>query len=507
MSSGVFVFNFMNLLPLSAPPLLKQPVSKPPAPPVLDQSLPQWREALQHDIANFYVLAQRECGDVFEFRLLGKLELFHVSHPDDLAVVFKGSNESFRKGRRWDNFRLLVGQGLITVEPQQWLQQRRSLQPAFLRRYHEHFATRIEQSVQETLVRFGPLAQSGETIHVTTEMARLTLRNAGHTLFGTELGDLTEPISEHMAAVLEYIVFWPMYAKHKRTLGVYLPRTKHGRFRRSLRILEEAAQTIIRRRQEIRREEARREDPEAESEGEKQAPDLLDLLLQQLEESEVGRDVFQRASPRFFEKRRRARLVRDQMMSFLFTGRETTAAVLSWVWFLLAQHPEAEARLHQELDRVLDGRPPARADLEHLPFLGQVVNETLRLYPPVWSFLRETTRPEIFSGYALPSGSTLHICPYSIHRHPDFWDEPEKFDPERFTPEREAARHPFAYVPFGAGPRQCIGKYTALLEAQLIVAGIAQHFVLRPVSGVEVRSNAVISLWPSHNLPMTLHPR
>ena len=463
------------------------------APPVVDQLLPRWQEVRQRGGADFCVLARRECGDLFELRL-GKERWFQVSHPDDLAIVFKGSNESFRKGRLWDNFRLLAGQGLITVEPEQWLQQRRSLQPAFLRCYHERFAKRIEQSNEETRARFETLAQSGETVHVTTEMARLTLRNAGHTLFGTELGDLTETISEHLVDVLEYINVWHLYPKNKRALGVYLPQTVHGRFRRSLDALEDAARTIVR-----RREQTPRQNPK----GEDQATDLLGLLLQE----NKGKTRLERALIRRFGKKRRARLIRDQVLSFLFTGHETTAAALSWVWFLLAKHPEAEAKLHEELNRVLDGRAPTRADLDRMPFLRQLVQETLRLYPPVWQFLRETTCSETFRGYTLPAGSMLSILPYVVHRHPDFWDEPEKFDPERFAPEREAARHPFSYIPFGAGPRQCIGKHTALLEIQLIVAGIAQHYVLRPVPGVEVRPQAAISLWPSHNLPMTLHPR
>ena len=472
-------------------------------PPIVDETSPYWREEMQRGHLHFYLQARRECGNVVEIRHL-HTRWFLLNNPDDIETVLKSSYRQFRKGFLWDNFRLLVGQGLVTVEPEHWLKQRRALQPVFLRRYHERFANRIGQSVQNAIERYRAKAASGETVAMTTEMARLTLGNASHTLFGTELGDLNETISENLSSVIGYIALWHQYPWHKKTFGVYLPHTSHARFRRSMKVLERSVQTIVERRETLRLS------------NDDEPQDLLRALLEDENEPPHGsvrsfgnrsRRALSNLATRGVRRRRYARMMRDQVMSFVFVGHETTAAAVCWVWYLLSQHPKVEAKLHQELDRVLDGRAPSREDLPNLPYLSQVLNETLRLYPPVWGFSRETTQTEKLSGYTVPAGSTLNIVPYVMHRHPDFWDEPEKFDPERFAPEREAGRHPFAYIPFGAGPRQCIGKHTALLEAQLVVAGIAQHFTLRLAPDVDIQPIPSLTLWPSANLPMTFHPR
>ena len=426
-------------------------------------------------LLDYYQELRKQHGDVVAVAHR-HLRWLQVTHPDDLAPIFKRSHREFSKGWRWDNFRKLAGDGLITVEPQRWLERRREWQPSFLRAYHERFATHIAQGVDETIQRWRPFAKSGEVVPIAREMSYLTLATAGHTIFGVELADRVPLISEKLSSTLNYLQGWHLYPWHKRTFGVWLPRTAHARYARNMKALEAEVQRII----------ARRGERAFVDEIPIDEADLLGRLLQNEKTSASARDA---------------------IMTFLFTGHETTSIAVSWVWHLLGAHAWAQEQLHAELESVLGGESPTRADLPRLPFLRQLVSEALRLYPPVWMFLRETTQPETIGGHAVPANTTLNIMPFLVHRHPEFWPDAERFDPHRFAPEQEAARHPCAYIPFGHGPRQCLGKHTALLETQLIVAGLAQKFVLRPVAGVEVRPKPGLTLWPSEFLPMTIHAR
>jgi cytochrome P450 len=199
--------------------------------------------------------------------------------------------------------------------------------------------------------------------------------------------------------------------------------------------------------------------------------------------------------------------IRDEIMTIFLAGHETTATTLAWTWYLLAQHPEAEAQLHQELAAVLGGRTPEVQDLPNLTYLRKVIDEALRLYPPAWMFARRTVNSDRIGGYDLPASATIMISPYVTHHLPSLWNEPEKFDPERFRPEHANARHRFAYLPFSGGPRICIGNNFALMESQLIVAMVAQSYRLRLVSGHEVHARPRATLRPYPGLVMTLEPR
>jgi cytochrome P450 len=191
----------------------------------------------------------------------------------------------------------------------------------------------------------------------------------------------------------------------------------------------------------------------------------------------------------------------------MFAGHETTSVTLSWTFYLLSQNPEAEARLHAELDQVLGGRAPALSDLPQLPYTRAVIDETLRLYPPAFGVTRQSIAEDTFGGYRLPANASLTLVFYNAHRDPRFWTEPDRFDPDRFSAERSANRPPFAYLPFAAGPRLCIGNQFALTEAQLVLASIAQRYQLRLTPGHPVQPNPVFTLRTSHGLPMLVQRR
>jgi cytochrome P450 len=199
--------------------------------------------------------------------------------------------------------------------------------------------------------------------------------------------------------------------------------------------------------------------------------------------------------------------VRDEVITMFFAGHETTALALTWAWYLLALNPEVEAKLHAEVDRVLVGRVPTVEDLPNLPYVRMVVDETLRLYPPVWTFPRQAIADDEIGGYHIPAGSLMFPSQYLTHRHPRFWEDPERFDPERFLPQRAEGRQTFAYYPFGGGSRTCIGVHFALLEACLVLATMAQRIRPRLASDRPVEPRSIITLHPDQGLPMRVEGR
>ena len=199
--------------------------------------------------------------------------------------------------------------------------------------------------------------------------------------------------------------------------------------------------------------------------------------------------------------------LREEVLTLLLGGHETTAMALTWTWYLLSQHPLVEHHLHAELDTVLSGQRPSVEHLDALPYTRMVIQEAMRVYPPVFGFTRFATAPDEIGGYAVPANSIIFLSAYCTHRHPAFWEEPEAFDPERFTPERSVGRPRFAYFPFGGGPRQCIGNTFAMMEAQLVLATIAQRYSLRLVPGHPVVPQVLLTMRPRYGLPMMLHPR
>jgi cytochrome P450 len=199
--------------------------------------------------------------------------------------------------------------------------------------------------------------------------------------------------------------------------------------------------------------------------------------------------------------------LRVEVTTFLLAGQETTSLALTWIWYLLSQHRAAQRRLEDEVDAALDGRPPEYNDLVNLPYARMVIDEAMRLYPPAWGFSRQAIGEDQIGGFHLPSGFLVFVVPYVLHRLPAFWTNPEAFDPERFTPERSADRPKFVYLPFGAGPRQCIGNQFALIEAHLVVATLAQRYRLHLVAGHRVDPWPLITLRPRFGMPMIVEKR
>jgi enediyne biosynthesis protein E7 len=310
-------------------------------------------------------------------------------------------------------------------------------------------------------------------VDVVAEMTRLTFGVLGRGLLGADLAEFGN-LSAAFEAVQDQAMFEMVTL---RMIPLWLPLPRHRRFRGALRQLEEVASTLA-------------------SAGVNGDPLGRENVVTRLHEA-------YRDEPDAGLRRKR---LRDELLTILLAGHETTASTLSWTWFLIDQHPEVSQRLRAEAVEVLGDRAPQYEDLYRLRYTGMVIQEAMRLYPPVWGLTRRAVRADRIGGYDVPAGSDVMICPYTLHRHPDFWPDPHRFDPERFEPAAAARGHRYAYIPFGAGPRVCVGSHLGVLEATLVAAMVARRFRLGLLPGREIRPEAMLSLRVQGGLPMVVRP-
>jgi cytochrome P450 len=441
-----------------------------PGPSVLFllKSLP----VIRGNLPGFITGLTQQYGDVVRISFLNQ-EGYLLNHPDAVKHILQSHHLQYSKDVYALTFlKALLGEGLLTSEGTSWLRQRRLMQPAFHRKRLSTLSTIMTDATCDMLDRWQDIAQRGDVLDVAQEMMRLTLRNVGLALLSRDLSNEMDRLG-HAFATYRTLLMQYLYTPFP-PLGVPTPRNR--RLQATIRELDTIIEGII---------SERRQQNTATG-------DLLSLLLQARDE-ETGEGMSDRQ-------------VRDEVMTLLLAGHETTATALTWTWYLLSQHSKVEDRLHAELDEVLAGQPPTVEHLPSLSYTRMILDESLRLYPPTFSLSRRALVDDEIGGYVLPAKSTILLCPYTTHRHPAFWEDPDEFNPERFLPERAAGRPHFAYFPFGGGPRQCIGNQFALMEAQLILASVAQRYRLRLASQHRVEAEVMLTIRPRHGLPMTLKP-
>jgi cytochrome P450 len=429
---------------------------------------------VRRDPLGFLMETVRRHGDVARYRL-GTLTSFLVTHPDGVRHVLQDNVNNYTKDHlAYMTARWVVGNGLLTSQGAFWLRQRRLAQPAFHRQRIAAMAGQMVRAASRMLEGWEPRAARGEPVGMMAEMMQLTFRIVGEALFGTELGPQATRVSQAFTELSEQIA---TRFRTFRLLPPVLPFGEDRVFRAARRTLDETVLHII--------SDRRRKNEDT--------GDLLSMFMLARDE-ETGEQMDDRQ-------------LRDEILTMLIAGHETTATTLGWIWALLEQHPRAEARLHEELDAVLGGRLPTVEDVPRLTYTRMVVEEAMRLYPPAFIFSRKVVEDDVICGFRIPGGTCVDISPYVTHRHPSAWEQPEEFLPERFAPETAAQRPRYAYFPFSGGPRQCIGNSFALMEAQLIVATVAQRFRPRVVPGYQLTPEALITLRPGGGLPMHLERR
>jgi cytochrome P450 len=405
-----------------------------------------------------------EFGDIFYYRAAW-LHVYFLNHPDLIEDVLVRNYKNFLKDRVVRNSRWFFGEGLLTNEGESWLRQRRLSQPAFHRERVSSYAKIMTDYAQQTLSAW----QDGKTRDIHQEMMRLTLQIVVRALFNVESAE-TAQISAAMNLIMGNTtgirMLFPPIAR-------YLPTPKMIGFRRAVAQLDKTVYGII------AQHRARGTD----------SGDLLSMLMAARDED----------GSRMSDKQ-----LRDEVLTFLLAGHETTALTLTWTWHLLAQHPEVEHRVHDELDRILSGRFPQFSDLPTLAYPDRVIKESMRLYPPAWSLARTVISDFELRGYRIPAGSNVVMSQWIMHRNPAYFPDPQKFDPDRWATESSQKLPRFAYFPFGGGPRQCIGASFATMEATLLLATIAQRCRLRSVADHPVVLVPSFTLRPKYGMRMTV---
>lgn len=420
--------------------------SLPPGPPgrFLVGNLLEFRR----DNLAFYTRCARQYGDIVSYRF-GPKQIIQVNHPDLIEEVLVTRNRHFTRGFGHDLLRPVLGNGLLTSDGDFWLRQRRLAQPAFLRQRLAAYGDIMVRYAERMIATWQP----GETRDLHQDMMHLTMEIAAKTLFDADIAGQDEDVGKAFEVIQGN---FNSRFNSLLTLPSWLPSPRRFRLRRATRQLDRIIYRMIDQRRAT-----------GEDKG-----DLLSMLLQAQDED--GSQMTNRQ-------------LRDESMTLFLAGHETTALALAWTWYLLAQHPQVEAKLTAELRQVLNGRAPTAADIPKLPFAESVVMESMRLYPPAYGFGRTVQQDYELGGYLLPRGATVFLLQWVMHRDPRYFDDPEKFHPDRWADGLAKRLPKFAYFPFGGGPRVCIGNSFAMLEATLVLATIARRlrFELVPEHVVE----------------------
>lgn len=422
------------------------------------------------DQLGFYTRCAREYGDVVPVRL-GPFPGFLIYHPDAIEEVLVVRNRDFIKSRGVRLMRGFLGDGLFTAEGDLWLRQRRLMQPAF----HRQRVAGYGETMAAYAARQAADWHDGAVLDIHEEMMAVTRAIVAKALFGADVSEEARAIGDASEIVMEY--FGKRFGSLLALLPLWLPTPANLRLHRAVRRLDEVVYRMI---------ADRRRSPEDRG-------DLLSILLE-AQDTDDG-------------SRMSDRQVRDEAMTLFLAGHETTAVALSWTWYLLAQHPDVDARLADELRAALGGRPPAVTDLPALRYAEMVVMESMRLYPPAYGIGREATRPTEVAGYPVPAGGVVIMPTWVVQRDARWFDEPEAFRPERWAHDAMRRLPRFTYFPFGGGPRQCIGNTFATMEATLVLAAIARRFRLALMPGQRVTPTPYVTLRPEPGIRVRLESR
>ncbi|MFB9476618.1 cytochrome P450 [Nonomuraea salmonea] len=396
---------------------------------------------------------------------LGPKTLYFFNHPDHAKHVLADNAGNYTKGLGMVHARRALGDGLLTSEGELWRRQRRTIQPVF---HSKRIAGQLGAIADEAEQLTARLRARGR-VDMREEMTSFTLGVLGRTLVDADLGEF-DSIGASFEAVQNQAMF---DALTLGTVPLWLPLPLQSRFRRARRDLQRIVDKLATDRAAM--------------------PSGADIVSRLIES--VRHESDQRAG--------RVRM-RDELVTLLLAGHETTASTLTWAFHMLDEHPQVWERLHDEAVEVFAGGPLTVESLHALTYTKQVLDETIRLYPPVWLLPRIARAADEIGGYPVPAGADVLLSPYLLHRHPEFWSAPARFDPDRFTPLASAGRNRYSYIPFGAGPRFCVGNNLGMMEATVALATIARDLRLTKSPGFRVTGEAMLTLQIRGGLLMTV---
>ena len=445
------------------------PVGRVPPGPPRSATLSLLRK-LNGDRLSLMTRAAAEYGDAVRVAI-GPKVLYLFNSPESAKHVLADNAANYHKGIGLVQAKRAIGDGLLTSEGALWKEQRKIIKPVFQSRRISSQAGIVADEAAKLVARLRAHAGQGP-VNVVEEMTGLTLGVLGRALLDADL-DQFESIGHSFESVQDQAMFEMV------TLGAvpqWVPLPKQRRFRAARSDLDRIVAHLVADR------EARPRDGD----------DVVSRLVASTAKEadpEVGRNR-----------------LRDELVTLLLAGHETTASTLSWSFHLLDRHPEVAEKLHAEAVEVLGDRLPVAEDMRRLPYTGRVVQEVMRLYPPVWILTRQAQQADVVAGYGVPAGADVLVCPYALHRHPGLWDRPGEFDPDRFLPENSTGRPAYAYLPFGAGPRFCVGNTLGLMEAAFVLAMVARELRLTG-TGAPVTAEPMLSLRVKDGLPMSVSTR
>jgi cytochrome P450 len=428
----------------------------------------------RRDPAGFLVEMRKTYGNVVQFPL-PILPVYLVTHPDDVDRVMRINAKNYGKRTiQYENLALVTGDGLLAADTPSWKRQRKLIQPAF----HHEAIMRVGPDtvlVTDRMLKNWQKLPDNTVVDIDDDMMHAALEIVGRSLFGTDLAGDVEKTAQATLDALDIIV---ARARTPITFPKWIPTPNNRKLAKALKQLDGAVQRILDERKKI-----------TAIAGVDRDVDMLDLLLA-THDDEGGLN---------------SKELRDQIVTFIVAGHETVASSLTWTWWLLGSHQDVQTKLQKEVDEVLQGRSPEVKDVANLSYTRAVVDEALRIFPPGWVVSRRSLGDDVLGGYEIPEKAVVIISPWATHRHPEAWNQAESFDPTRFMP--DAPTPPKGtYLPFGIGPRMCIGKDFAILESVLMIARIAQEWNLTP-AGSEPVPRALVMVRPAGGLPMFINRR
>ena len=423
---------------------------------------------VRKDPLRFFLSVSQTYGDVIPLAL-GTERVFLINHPDHLHHILQGNAKNYRKSKFSKRLSPMLGDGILICDGDVWKRQRNASRPAFSANSLSSMCSEMVLATDAMLQRWSSRYRDGDIIDVSIEMMHLTLDITLRSLFGTRLG--AAEFKRTYQAVTEFLrvadrgLWSPIY------MPVSVPTPGNRRYRKAIDDVNDIVDEILRQRRSM---------PEGKE-------DLLQYLI-----SEYGTGTDAR------------RDLRDVIVSMLFASHETTAAGLTWTCHLLSKHPAITRRMSEEIGGVLSARHPEFSDHAKLPFTKAVFEEAIRLYPPLWSTSRDAIEDDQLGDVRIPAGATVVMCIYAIQRSPRYWDNPEGFDPERFLAGNNKQRIRCSYLPFGDGPRTCLGSRFAVMEAVTVLSMLIQRYRLDMVPGHPVEPDPMITLRPRFGMPMRL---
>ncbi|MFD2573906.1 cytochrome P450 [Spirosoma soli] len=413
---------------------------------------------------------QQRYDRVVHLRIGGRHQ-YLVLRPDDSKHIMQENHRNYGRSPAFNVLKIFLGNGLLTSDGDFWRRQRRLAQPAF---HRQKLAVLAQTMVQETADWVDEVKQHNQQpVNVSQAFMDVTMRIVCKTLFGSDVVGKLDGLSSALDT-LQYYANQRMLSPIR--FPMKWPTPAHQRFRRASALVDSFIYGVINQRRQN---------------STSQHDDLLDMFLN-AEDEETG-------------ERMSDQQLRDECVTLFAAGHETTAVSMAWTLHLLANHPDVLTRLRAEVTSVVGDAPTPSADVfRALPYTMQVVQESLRLYPPAWIMSRLAHQEDHIGPYTIPAGDTALVCPYLLHRDPTTWPDPERFDPDRFAPGREKDRHPYAYLPFGGGPRLCIGNQFALMEMQILLAMVVREFDCRPVPNQRITPQPLITLRPKRPIMLYL---